>query len=829
VTVDTRPERRFTKVWVMLSMVALIAAFFVAGFVAYRAYLSGSHNNLTAVPQPSQHAALARRAVIFIIDGFHPERAFDPTVMPAFSELAARGAAGIAKTDPITMTGPAVYSLMTGRPASLVQAIMNFSSPETRVDSLPSLVAAGGGKIVLAGDPSWHKQFGWLVPRQDRYQSREVGITTDPWINDNDRLAVEFLLTKLSDPPYVLAIVHLTSVDAVGHKVTPLASRYFEQLTFVDSLLQEVISEIDLSDTVLLVTGDHGLAARGTHGGEEEARFTPYVLAGSGIKRGVKANLPQSALTTTLVELLGLPILSVSQHPPRSDLLAISEQTAVSVRKEYLERKLAVVRRVGSASGWNGSLDDPDANLRLNEALFGASESKWMLRLLAALAAVASLIAAAAIVWGSTPRQVARPPLLGHLVASASVPLAIMAFGTIFMAMRSRFPYPSHLIATSLAALLLLLMIGLVVVLYCYRRSLGRWHLSLFFSALILVNAPLVTSMWMRVGTFFGIVLVALCGVAVSFSGATRRNAAMPLAGLLAVTGFGFYGDRLPAAIGEVDLVLVPLSGLLVWLGLANLRRDDSIQEKLGRASLSGILVAAWLHRLFGGTAPVMLVLGLFLLLIVLAYLARGDGNRSATLLIVGTAGQFLPLANNDREAMVFLAAAIVALLVSRRSFNLRRPEVLYTTAGLAIVFRICLFFALGDYYLVSSIRTAPGFLLMDLGFPLIMAVGLLMLKYTLPWLLIFAMAFNSLQQGGRSTTGYFVQLLALGYVARFAVVAAVLEPFRNLPNGMECIVGVFCISWAEFITFAIAAWVALVFLDNRPVAITQGALATET
>jgi hypothetical protein len=148
---------------------------------------------------------------------------------------------------------------------------------------------------------------------------------------------------------------------------------------------------------------------------------------------------------------------------------------------------------------------------------------------------------------------------------------------------------------------------------------------------------------------------------------------------------------------------------------------------------------------------------------------------------------------------------------------------VLYTLAGLAILFRTFLFFALGDYYLISSIRASPGFLLMNWGFPLITAVGLLVLKYALPWFLIFAMAFNSLRQGGRSTTGYFVQLLALGYVARFVVVAAVLEPFRNLPNGMGSIVGVFCISWAEFITFAIAAWVVLILLGNRPVAVTQG------
>ena len=828
-TVNTRQEKRYPKVRAMLSTIVLIAAFFAAGFVSYRAYLSTS-TSPQAPPQPSQHAALAHRAVIFIIDGFHPQRAFDATVMPAFSELAARGAAGIAKTDPITMTGPAIYNLMTGRPSSLVQAIMNFSATETRVDSLLSLVADGGGKIILAGDPTWHKQFGWLVPPEDRYQAREPGITTDPWINDNDRRAVEFLLMKLSDPAYEVAIVHVNSADAVGHKVTPLAPRYFEQLTFVDSLLQRVISEVDFSDTVLLVTGDHGLAARGTHGGEEEARFTPYALAGSGVKPGSRVDLEQSALTTTLGGLLGLPTLAVSQHPPVSTLLTVSEDTALSAKNQYLRRKLDVVRRIGSHSDWHGSLDDPDANLRLNEALFGNGSSRGMLRLLAALMAVGGLITAGLMVWESTPSQFVRPPLLGHLLICASVPLALMAFGTTFMAMRSRFPYPSNVIAIGLVATLLLAMAGIVVMLYCCRWSLGRWHLSLFFCALTVVNAPLVTSAWMQdslfshpaaLSSFFGIVLMALCSVAVASS--PNRSATAALAGLLVVIGVELFGGGLTSAIDSMDLILLSLCGVLVWLGLANLRSGDSVSDYLGRGSVVGILVAAWLHRLFAGTTPLMLVVGLFLFLMVLAYLARREGGRSATLLIFGTAGQFLPLANNDHEAMVFLASAIVALWVSRLSFNLTRLQMLYTLAGLAILFRTFLFFALGDYYLISSIRASPGFLLMNWGFPLITAVGLLVLKYALPWFLIFAMAFNSLRQGGRSTTGYFVQLLALGYVARFVVVAAVLEPFHNLPNGMASIVGVFCISWAEFISFAIAAWVVLILLGNRPVAVTQG------
>ena len=127
--VDTQRVVRSARQRPMLGILALIAFFLLAGFVAYEAYLGGSHT-VTALPQPSQDEALASRAVIFIIDGFHSERAFDPAVMPVFTELAMESVAGIAKTNPITMTGPSIYSLMTGRFANLLQAVMNFSSPD---------------------------------------------------------------------------------------------------------------------------------------------------------------------------------------------------------------------------------------------------------------------------------------------------------------------------------------------------------------------------------------------------------------------------------------------------------------------------------------------------------------------------------------------------------------------------------------------------------------------------------------------------------------------------------------------------------------------------
>src|SRR5205823_6546262 len=105
-----------------------------------------------------------------------------------------------------------------------------------------------------------------------------------------------------------------------------------------------------------------------------------------------------------------------------------------------------------------------------------------------------------------------------------------------------------------------------------------------------------------------------------------------------------------------------------------------------------------------------------------------------------------------------------------------------------------------------SSIRTAPGFRLVDFGLPLGTVAALLILKYALPWLVILGAALPSLIRAGRPVVCHAIDLIMLGYAARFAVVAAVIDPLRRLPNGLDGIVGMFCVTWAEFLTFTVAA-----------------------
>jgi hypothetical protein len=234
---------------------------------------------------------------------------------------------------------------------------------------------------------------------------------------------------------------------------------------------------------------------------------------------------------------------------------------------------------------------------------------------------------------------------------------------------------------------------------------------------------------------------------------------------------------------------------------------------------LTAAFVTTWIWKLSGG-GPMMawVVLVCSLVTMCAPWWIRCDAVGAAALLIGGTGALSLMMAESAHESLVFLLVALGALVLSRlsrRRLFIGSERVLYVAAAVAVLLRLCLYFELGDYYSLSSIRTAPGFRVVAAGQPLGTVISLLVLKYSLPWLLILGAVLPSFVAAGPQTARHAVHLLALGYVARFAVIAAVIDAFRVLPNGMGGIISLFAISWAELVTLAVAAVIFLSVTDR--------------
>lgn len=790
------------------TIAALLALFFLSGWFGYRAYLE-SPVVVSAEPAPSTQAATADRAVLFVIDAFTPGHAFDPAVMPTLARIAGDGASGVVQTGRVTTTAPCVYGFTTGRPGNLVQAIFNFHSAETRVDSLLSTMAASGGRLAIAGDPAWHKQFGWLVPHEDRHESPEPGITIEHHIDRWDAEAVDFILAKYRDPRYRLLILHLGSVDAVGHMVTPLSPRYAEQLTFVDGLVAKVQAALDPKTTVLLVTGDHGMASRGTHGGEEEARLTPYVLTGPGVQPGVKRDLPQTALTSTLSALLGLPLLPVSEHPPATALLARSADDSQALVAQYFDakRRAAATQTAGAIAAGT----DDAANTALNEILFGAEESRVGFRALAATLTLLGVLAAAFALWRSAPAT--RPPLSAHMALAILTPclMALVAAGFIWM--RGAFAFRSTTLASVIIATVLVAVAAVAWALVRFpnlSERLDVWRLSLFTPALIVLTAPLVNSHWLRPRPYFELLLLGAVALLAVLAGIERYRGRLP-----AITAAVIYVPQL--AVGDWQTALLPaLAAAVAGLAVRNLQSRHGVTTLFARVVIVATFAAAFAWRAAPSTPAASVVLSLFFIGVLVAMLLRDEPIAAAAAIVGSSTGLFLIMASDAHESIVFCVAALTALVLSRLRLDLSRPGLVYVLAAVVVLLRVCLYFELGDQYNISSIRTAPGFLLADYGLPLPTVIGLLLLKYCLPWFVILAMTLRTLAENSRRWTVHFFDLLIIGYVVRFAAVAAVVDPFRGLPNGMDGIVGMFCVTWAELVTFGIVAVLAGTLLESR-------------
>ncbi|HEV7498875.1 MAG TPA: hypothetical protein VGQ33_02675, partial [Vicinamibacteria bacterium] len=161
----------------------------------------------------------------------------------------------------------------------------------------------------------------------------------------------------------------LHGVDEAGHGWGASSDEYRRAAAEADDAIRGFASTLDLAHDTLIVTADHGHIASGGHGGpEEEVLHVPLVLAGAGIRSGVKGTCRQIDIASTLAAVLGTAVPSSSQGRPLLDALAADAAARIRVLKGVLAEREAFVARyvyrvatLGDPSAPAGVLPDPDA------------------------------------------------------------------------------------------------------------------------------------------------------------------------------------------------------------------------------------------------------------------------------------------------------------------------------------------------------------------------------------------------------------------------------------------------------------------------------------
>lgn len=171
--------------------------------------------------------------------------------------------------DPPTATMQRLKGLTTGTLPTFIDVGSNFAGQAIHEDNIVSQLKNASKRIVHLGDDTWHALFtDYFEPNLTRpYDSFNVW---DLHTVDNGVTEHIFPLLKAENATkWDVIFGHYLGVDHAGHRYGPDHPAMTAKLNEMDDVFRRMIQEID-DDTLLVVMGDHGMDAKGDHGGESD-------------------------------------------------------------------------------------------------------------------------------------------------------------------------------------------------------------------------------------------------------------------------------------------------------------------------------------------------------------------------------------------------------------------------------------------------------------------------------------------------------------------------------------------------------------------------------
>ncbi|GAX88734.1 alkaline phosphatase family protein [Effusibacillus lacus] len=257
---------------------------------------------------------LAKRVVVIVIDGCRKER-FEEADAPFLHYLQKTGVYyDLMETVYPARTVVCFSSMFTGTyPREHgIQSNMVWKLG-VRVESVFDKLKQQGRKGVLFGCAHLIDAFGDYVESFTAVENNDIV--------DHKIMARAKEIMKRENPD--LMVIQMIAVDQTGHSRGVLYPEYLDKIKESDRLIEDFYRWMEregfLDDTVLVVMADHGQGnGIGGHGHLDVGeRFVPFILHGSGIKRGVRVKEHRSivSLAPTISYLLGVPFPDKSRGP----------------------------------------------------------------------------------------------------------------------------------------------------------------------------------------------------------------------------------------------------------------------------------------------------------------------------------------------------------------------------------------------------------------------------------------------------------------------------------------------------------------------------------
>lgn len=270
------------------------------------------------LPPGSGGPPQARRVVLVVVDGLRLDTS---RTMDTLNALREQGADFTAWTGQPSLSYPGWTVIASGATQEVSAVTTNWYKGPVRVDHLFAAANRAGLRTGVAGSPGWADLFGEAVDARVLVEDPPNSTEIEPMLRTSEDVASGALGLLQQDLQFVL--VHFPSPDLLGHGFGGASPQYADAVRRVDDHLAALLGGVDLADTTLVVTADHGMIDTGGHGGWEPVVLrVPLVLAGAGVRRGVQGgDVRQADIAPTVAVLLGIPIPAHSQGRPLVEAL----------------------------------------------------------------------------------------------------------------------------------------------------------------------------------------------------------------------------------------------------------------------------------------------------------------------------------------------------------------------------------------------------------------------------------------------------------------------------------------------------------------------------
>lgn len=323
---------------------------------AYRSPIAGNP------PEPGEVLGnpLSSQVIIILVDALREDTALDPDIMPSLVNLRQQAAWATMHSQTPSYSAPAWTTILTGAWPDIndSQPLNPPDDDNVRTFTQDDIFAAAsraGLKTAVAG-------YAWFEEMLADSNVSKAAFTLG--VDHNADVELTAHAQKwIESSEYQLILLHLDQVDNAGHyQGGPLSQNWRDAAGWVDSLIQQVVSSLNLQRDTLIILSDHGQIDRGGHGGQDPVTLIePFVMAGAGVIPGEYPDIQMVDVAPTVAALLGTSLPSSNQGQVLTQMLNLKPTQAQHINLALMSQKFSLFLSYAAAIN-QSPLQTPETN-----------------------------------------------------------------------------------------------------------------------------------------------------------------------------------------------------------------------------------------------------------------------------------------------------------------------------------------------------------------------------------------------------------------------------------------------------------------------------------